>query len=135
MIQLGYTLPSKKTLQHLMRKKDAGKGVPDTPWFVTSGAKPKAKANGDYNGIQSTILNKEGVANLKYCYGFGWFMNGPTKHWHAGGCSKDNVDKQGRCKCCRSAYRNLTKNRHTVLFKVNYIPTPKPASVPIVHAN
>ena len=69
-------------------------------------------------------LENNGKDNLEYCFGFGWYTNGPSKSWHTGGCSNEDVDKSGRCKRCLSVYKNMKKARHPVLFGVNTTPTP-----------
>ena len=60
MILLGYTPPNKRSLQRLMKKRDAGYVVADTPWIVIKPNKAVAKSDGGCNGIQSMNLENNG---------------------------------------------------------------------------
>ena len=50
---------------------------------------------------------------------------GSDFHWHADGCTNnEGVDKNGRCRKCRSAYNNTNRRRHPKLFEPTSIVTP-----------
>ena len=48
--------------------------------------------------------------------------------WHTLGCQGGDTDKNGRCKRCRNAYKNMNRNKHPALFSPTPVSIRAPAS-------
>mmetsp|Transcript_38664 Transcript_38664/g.70891 ORF Transcript_38664/g.70891 Transcript_38664/m.70891 type:complete len:187 (-) Transcript_38664:51-611(-) len=119
MINLGFAPTSERSLQRVMKEKDAGQEITDDEWSM--------KVVSGCIGIQSKLLDDRAEDHLKYCYDKGWYMSA-YRQWHAKDCSLEGLDKSGRCSKCRNVYKNLSRMRHPTLFE-SPVPLPSPLSI------
>ena len=111
MVELKRVPVGRKSLTDLMLLRDGGKPIEDDPWR----RKSKAKADGGCGGIQSSKLDAVAGSNYKYLIDTLQYHVDGDGNWHAHGCSNKDL-KSGKCQSCRSAYKNMTPDRHPQLF-------------------
>ena len=112
MIDLGFVPTSERTLQRIMKEKDAGYSIADDVWILPVASDDDKGCL----GIQSKTLDNHIGDHIEYCYDMGWYM-GAYGQWHAKDCSLEGIDKSGHCTKYHSIYKNLDKKYHPTLFK------------------